>query len=232
MLGAPGQAGYAAGNAYLDALAHYRRSLGLPAVSVGWGRWSEVGMAADQTHAARLLEQGIGAMSPAEALDVLEQIIGTGRPHLTAMAINFRQWSERFPVVAALPLFDDVRGELTLPAAAAADVDVRALDEPQRSRAIEAHVRAQAEAVLRVAAGSLPSRSSFFSNGLDSMTALELRNRLENVFDLSIPATAIWRFPSVTTLAAHLIDRLSPPPSPEDDALLAQILEEAARPDI
>ncbi len=64
MLGSPGQANYAAANAYLDALAHHRRALGLPALSINWGPWSEVGLAARADRGGRLAMRGIGSLSP------------------------------------------------------------------------------------------------------------------------------------------------------------------------
>src|SRR5262249_29939215 len=113
ILGAPGQASYAAANLYLDSLAHFRRSQKLPALSVNWGRWADVGLAATQAHADRLGAQGIGGTPPADALDLLEVLMAGDRTQALAISFNFRQWSDRFPEVAALPLFAGLDGQST-----------------------------------------------------------------------------------------------------------------------
>ena len=229
VLGSAGQAAYAAANAWLDAFADYRRALGLPALSINWGHWAEVGSVADADHAAQLEAQGIGPMSSADALDVLELAIAGQSTHAIVMSINFRQWSERFPHVACLPMFQSLGDRAVQSQVSGLTEGLRSLGHTDRMSALAEHVRTQVAAVLRLPAGSLADAMSFFSCGLDSMTALELRNRLENILDVMIPVTAIWRFPTVSALSTHLADQIQPATaaSASDDADLAHVLEAA-----
>ena len=78
LLGSPGQGNHAAANAFLDALAHHRRAAGLPALSVNWGAWAEVGAAAREDRERRIQLQGVGAMTPAEGIAALEAALESG----------------------------------------------------------------------------------------------------------------------------------------------------------
>jgi myxalamid-type polyketide synthase MxaE and MxaD len=208
VLGAPGQAAYAAANASLDGLAHYRRRLGLPALSINWGRWTSLGAAADALRAERLTRDGFGPMAPAKALDVLDALVASDLSQVAVMSIDFRQWSERFPHVAALPFFEGVREQRQV---ISRTVDFASLSRAQREAALEALVWESVRAVLRLPDTSVVGRDvSLFSCGLDSMTALELRGRLENALDLTLSAVMIWRHPTVADLSASLLAAIEP----------------------
>ena len=231
LLGAPGQAAYAAANAFLDSLAHYRRSLGLPGLAIDWGRWAEVGLAAREDRAVLLAGQGLAGMAAEDALDILELLMAADRPQAAAMAFDFRQWSERFPRAAAAPLFDLLRGNAARQLPGQTARQLAAMAPPDRARELAKHIRHHAETVIRLPAGSLPADASFFARGMDSLTAIELRNRLEEIAGLMLPATTIWKFPTVHALAAHLAEQMQPdqPASPEeasDD--LERVLRQAA----
>jgi myxalamid-type polyketide synthase MxaE and MxaD len=143
LLGSPGQANYSAANAYLDALAHYRHGLSLPALSVNWGPWAEIGLAAAQENRGRrLAAQGLGSLTPEQGIRALELLLGQANapPAIAVLPFNLRQWREFYPAAAGLPLFAELMQEAGphSRSAPAAKIDSAAT--------LESHVRGQVAA--------------------------------------------------------------------------------------
>jgi NAD(P)-dependent dehydrogenase (short-subunit alcohol dehydrogenase family) len=177
--GARGQSSYAAANAFLDALAHDRHARGLPALSVNWGPWAGSGMAARQLQAAADL--GLAPMAPAAALRALGRALASGVPQVE---IARRGGARRTVRVAAM----------RMPADAA----------PTRQR-IEGVVRGRlAEALGLSDGGAIEARARLFDLGLDSLSALEVRDALETSLDRRLHATLLFDHPTVEALVDHL----------------------------
>ncbi|MER7419612.1 type I polyketide synthase, partial [Micromonospora peucetia] len=198
VVGSAGQGNYAAANAYLDAFAAWRRGQGLPATAIGWGAWASDGMAAATAElTARLARGGITPLPAAEAVTALARLVNTAEPAVTVADVDWGRlaaaWGGPTPLIAALP------GVPTGPAAAVRSVVVgRSL--PQLTEL----VRTQAAVVLGYPAGQpLPDRT-FRDLGFDSLTAVELRNRLTAETGMTLPATLVFDHPTVAELAAHL----------------------------
>ncbi|MEU4774945.1 type I polyketide synthase, partial [Micromonospora sp. NPDC023644] len=195
VIGSAGQGNYAAANAYLDAFAAWRRDQGLPATAIAWGAWSEDGMAAALT--ARLARGGVNALPVAEAVTALGRLVNTAEPAVTVADVDWGRlaasWGRPTPLIAALP------GVPAVPTGPARAVVVgRSL--PQLADL----VRTQAAVVLGYPAGQpLPDRT-FRDLGFDSLTAVELRNRLTAETGMTLPATLVFDHPTVAELAAHL----------------------------
>jgi NAD(P)-dependent dehydrogenase (short-subunit alcohol dehydrogenase family)/acyl carrier protein len=218
LLPAAGLASYAAANAFLDVLAARRRAEGLPALSVNWGPWQGVGMAAalGAERERQWAAAGIRTLSPAAALEALDR----------AMALDVAQ-------VAVARLDDGAQQETALPAAAsiapAPDSAAALLQRLQqvpsggRGAVLLQHVRARAAAVLGFAEGELDAHRSLFTVGMDSLTALELRAQLERDLQRALPATLLLEHPSAAALARHLHAVLDPQPAgaPADAESLA-----------
>ena len=211
-LGNPGQANYAAANAYLDALAQHRRAIGLPAVSINWGPWLEAGMAAGKAADSR--KTGLRAFTIAEGLQALETIL-SGNPSPTIGA---------FSVVpgGSLAMDGETFGQTTKPLAsnsagggAAAGKQSTLIDQLRQASEAEQlpllveFVGAQFQAVLRTPAPPEPSLD-FSEYGMDSLMALELRNRLQREVEgqLSLPYALAFQNSTTQALAKYICDEL------------------------
>ncbi len=221
VLGSPGQGNYAAANAFLDGLAHHRQALGLPGLSLNWGPWSGVGMAAgvESRDRKRWASVGINLIAPDKGLAALERVLAA--PEATQIAVLGIDWSKflaPFPVGSVPPLFTELGGR-----AVAQEGQTQALaprpdflrqieqEAPHRRAALVlAHVREQVARVLGVAAEQgLEARQGFQDLGLDSLMAVELRNRLQTSFGRALPSTLAFDFPTIQAMADYLAQALA-----------------------
>lgn len=217
LLGIPGQAGYAAANAFLDALARYRRGLGLPGASVSWGPWKQVGLAAaEAVRGERLETRGLGGLAPEDGLAALRGLLGTGPPGIAIMELDARRWVEAHPGAARsgllTPLLDLVEGQddpSEGKRGASFKDELSELASPSARRgALQAFVRGEVARVLRLSAPRVPTDRALKLLGMDSLMGLELRNRLEAGLGLTLSATTIWNYPTVDLLTSFLVTEL------------------------
>jgi acyl transferase domain-containing protein len=213
VLGSAGQANYAAGNAFLDALAHLRTSRGLPALSVGWGRWGGAGMAAslDDADRRRLTEAGFVEMDPAAAFAALESAIASGRAHTAIMAVDWHRYVEyRGTALPLLSLLD--RAATSAPPTPRIPALLAALRDapPERRKTIVLqHVRQDVLAVLGLAGSQrLDDERGLRDAGLDSLMALELKNRLQASTGHVLPSTLAFDYPTTAALAAFVAEAI------------------------
>ncbi|MEU4565130.1 type I polyketide synthase [Micromonospora sp. NPDC023956] len=198
VVGSAGQGNYAAANAYLDAFAAWRRGQGLPATAIGWGAWAAEGMAAATAAlTARLTRGGINPLPAAEAVTALGRLVNAGDPAVTVADVDWGRlaaaWGGPTPLIAGLP---------GVPVGQAGPV--RAVVVGRSLPQLTELVRTQVAAVLGYPAGQpLPDRT-FRDLGFDSLTAVELRNRLTAETGMTLPATLVFDHPTVGELAAHL----------------------------
>ncbi|MCC7362008.1 MAG: SDR family NAD(P)-dependent oxidoreductase, partial [Anaerolineales bacterium] len=221
LLGAPGQANYAAANAFLDALAHQRRAQGRPALSLNWGPWAEVGLAAAQANRGqRLAARGVAGLSTEAALRALSRALAAERPQVGALSFDLRQWQRFYPQAAGLSFLS----ELTPPPAdhpPGLDVRGRLLALPpgrQRRLLLETLLIERLCQILRLDVSQFDRRKPLGDFGFDSLMALELRNVLEAGLGVPLSATLLWRYPSLPALTEHLAEKMGlalepPPPS-------------------
>ncbi|AKQ65467.1 Malonyl CoA-acyl carrier protein transacylase [Myxococcus hansupus] len=210
LFGAPGQGNYVAANAFLDALAHHRRELGLPGLSINWGPFSEVGLAAAQANRGeRLAQRGSDSLTPAEGNAILGRLLDGGVTQMAVMPLELRQWVEFYPRAKSAPWLSElVPAGSASGAPGATDVallETLRLATPREARvALESFVRAQLGRVLRLDSARIDVEAPLQSLGLDSLMGLELRNRLASGLGLSLPASLIWKHPTLDALCVHL----------------------------
>ncbi|XXZ16827.1 SDR family NAD(P)-dependent oxidoreductase [Sorangium sp. So ce315] len=213
VLGSPGQGNYVVANAFLDALAHHRRSLGLPALALGWGVFSEVGLAAAHANrGARLADRGMGQLSPSDGQALFSRLVPTDLTHVAPCPIDVQQWVESYPELAGWPYLEVLLAEAAGASSGAADrgwvEELRALAPGEARQRLTAHVLTHLGHVLRTDPAKLDARTPFRVLGVDSLMGLELRNRLETSSGLRLASTVVWTYPEAESLAGHLLGQI------------------------
>ncbi|ONI83214.1 hypothetical protein ALI144C_17115 [Actinosynnema sp. ALI-1.44] len=209
--GTGGQANYAAANAFVDALASRRRAAGLPATSLAWGLWADASEMTGQMTERDVSRVGSSGLSQAEGLAAFDAALALGDPVVIPMNLRLPPASAATPallrglvrganrrtVEAGPGSFDALRRRLEV------------LDQPGRVELVMDLVRAQAGAVLGYgSADQISPRLAFKDLGFDSLTAVELRNRLQAATGLRLSATLVFDFPNATALATELVTQL------------------------
>ncbi|MET8094431.1 SDR family NAD(P)-dependent oxidoreductase, partial [Micromonospora sp. NPDC005220] len=225
LVGNAGQANYAAANAYLDALAQHRRAEGRAATSVAWGAWADGGLAAGEI-GERLRQRGIAPMPPARALAALQAALDADETCVAVADIDWTRFGAAFTEVRPSPLLRDLVTPADGDRAAAeerAGVDLAdqlaACSPSERADLVLDLVRAHTATVLRHDSAQTVGPDAVFRElGFDSLTLLELRNRLASVTGVRLPATALYDHPTPAALAGHLHDLLVPADAETADA--------------
>jgi acyl transferase domain-containing protein/NADPH:quinone reductase-like Zn-dependent oxidoreductase/thioesterase domain-containing protein/acyl carrier protein len=210
VLGSPGQANYAAGNAFLDALAHARRSQGLPATTINWGPWAGSGMAAEAGRDASVKQRGMALIEPEAGLELLGQLIISGRPQIAAMDVR---WGEMLKLLGSRrpALLNEIAGEVQEAGGdvGASRVDhvfrqkLTAADAATRQTLVQEYIRQELARIMGIEPASLETDQPLSSFGLDSLLALELKNNLEGRLDFTLPMAKLMEGPSIASLAAE-----------------------------
>ncbi|MFD7901533.1 SDR family NAD(P)-dependent oxidoreductase [Kitasatospora sp. NPDC059747] len=236
LLGGAGQANYAAANVFLDALARERRAEGLPAVSLAWGMWEDAsGMTGHLAAAdlARIARGGLVPMPLPVGLALFDASLADGRPFLVpapldTAGLRARAGSGELPAV----LRSMVRGQVVrraaqgVAASAATLADrLAALRGPERAQVLLRLVREQVAAVLgHLNPDDVDADRAFKEAGFDSLTAVELRNRIGTATGLRLPTTLVFDHPTPAALAGHLLTLIAPDDAAAElDRLLASV---------
>ncbi|MFF0264306.1 amino acid adenylation domain-containing protein [Kribbella sp. NPDC004536] len=210
--GNPGQGNYVAANAFLDSLASYRRSLGLPALTVNWGPIGEVGYVARHGEQAEMgVLRGTRRLDPPYALDIMGQLIQFGTVQAAVAHIDWRQAREKWPVISArwaglLPESSDDSAE---PGTGAAILQqVRLVSPDERLAVINAWLIECVGRVLGSAPGNIEPERSISDLGLDSLMATELRVRIQREAGVDVPVVQLLRFNRLLDLSGHVANAL------------------------
>ncbi|MEV0535385.1 type I polyketide synthase [Kitasatospora sp. NPDC050463] len=235
-VGSAGQANYAAANAYLDAFARHRRARGLPATSVAWGAWGGGSLDSRDDAEARLRSRGVRAMDPELAMDALRRAVRHDETFLLVGDIAWDRFARGLASLRPSPLLSTVPEALAAMAEAGTggntdSVDtlsalrdrLAALSQPEGDDHVLTLVRAELAAVLRYATpDALDVDGPLTGLGLDSVTAVELRNRLSRLSGMRLPVTLVFDHPTARAVTAHLLERIRE----ESGSPAAALLEE------
>ncbi|WP_233478052.1 type I polyketide synthase [Streptomyces mobaraensis] len=212
------QGAYGAANHFLDALAEHRRSQGLPATSIAWGPWAEAGMAADQAALAFFSRFGLHPLDPDLCVKALHQAVSSGETTLTVANFDWAQFTSTFTAQRPSPLIGDLpenrRAVAPVVRESAEESSLRqemaGVKPGQQRQLLLQHVRAQAAATLGHSdVDAVPAAKPFQELGFDSLTAVELRNRLNKSTGLTLPTTVVFDHPTPEALADVLRAELS-----------------------
>ncbi|HEX5406399.1 MAG TPA: SDR family NAD(P)-dependent oxidoreductase, partial [Pseudonocardiaceae bacterium] len=212
--GGGGQGGYAAANAYLDALAERRRQRGRTATSVAWGSWGGLGLGAVDGAADRLRQLGLPGMDPDLALSALAQAVEHDETVVSVADVDWARFTPGFTAARPSSLLADLpEAQAALKAAepaAESTSALAALPAAERDRAALTMVSTEAAAVLGHGdPNSVQPNAAFKEQGFDSMTAVELRNRLMAAAGVRLPTTAVFDYPTPTALARFVLSELT-----------------------
>lgn len=197
---------YAAASQFLDALGDYRRARGLPATIINFGPWSEGGMVAGETR-ARLARVGVHTMTPEAGVAVVEQAIVAGRTRQVAAAIDRERLRDLFAVRGRRSLFSEAVATVVTPSMAETALrrELDALGAPARIGRLIGWLQDAVAATLRLPAGQPPAPTrGFFEMGMDSLMAIEIKNRLQTELGVPLRATVVFNYPNIAQLADYL----------------------------
>ncbi|MBD1836177.1 type I polyketide synthase [Cyanobacteria bacterium FACHB-472] len=208
--GSRGQAHYAAGNQFLDALAHHRQGLGLPALSINWGPWAGGGMASLETQTL-LKRMGVEPWLPDEGIVILANILGTGITQTTAAKVDWSIFKPVYEVKGQRSLLEQIKTrsqEKVEPQPAKRPEllqQLEALPTNKRQGFLVAHLQHEVAQVLGLAPSNPPQvREGFADLGMDSLMAVELKTRLEQNLGHSLSSTLVFNYPNIEVLATYL----------------------------
>jgi acyl carrier protein len=206
VLGAPGQANYAAANAVLDGLVAYRNAQGLPATSINWGPWAHGGMASSDAARSNLGARGLIPLAPSLALNALSEVVAHGIGQAIAIKANWQRSAKLLgavrPPILEYVLPSDVSAT---PVDSALLRQLQEVPEAQRVSFLTEYLQHELQLFLRLAQPPAAT-SRFLELGMDSLMGVELRNRLLGQFGsaFTITATAVFDYPTIASLAEYL----------------------------
>lgn len=212
LLASPMLGGYAAGNAFLDALAHHRRARGLTALSVNWGTWGEVGMAVEAGRGGSMLT-GMDTIPTVRGLAAMAELIAAGDAQAAVMPVDWAALAQAYPMFVADPfLASQVAGVRPAQGAEAPGriaADLAAAPEGERPQVLAKYLRAEAARVLGFAPEKLDPRGALASFGFDSLMAVQLKNRIESDLGIVVPMIQFLQGPSVEELTETVLAGLA-----------------------
>ncbi len=201
VLGVPGQGNYAAANAFMDALAHHRRALGLPGLSINWGVWAAEGMT---LRTPRILQHGMSMIPPKQGRELFAKLLHQQRSQV-AVVPDFH------PVGVESPFIELLVEPASPPVVRERSFRQRLVEVPAGTQLVLLceHVRTQVAQVLGFrSAETIEDQMVFSALGMDSLMTVELRNRLQRSLELQLSATVAFNYPSIEGLCGYLAQLL------------------------
>jgi acyl carrier protein len=242
VLGNAGQANYAAANAFLDGLAYYRRSLGLPGLTINWGPWGEVGMAAKMgdREQTRLSSLGIRPIAPESGMSILGDAIAQSEPEIAVIDINWAKFCQQFASGAHPSLLSNLlsqappesTGSNAIQSAEAVKRQLPEVSLEQRQQLLVGYLQNTIGQYLGYDPSAPPdAHQSLNELGLDSLTSIQLRNKVKSELQIDLPVAKFMGETNIDLLAKNLQEQftlgsLLATPAPTDSSTEEEEIEE------
>jgi myxalamid-type polyketide synthase MxaB len=237
MFGSPGQSNYAAANAFLDALAHQRRALGLPGLSINWGPWAEAGMAAKLSLAGQGIEKIDGDSGLQVFAELLESAQGSSLAQAGVFRVNWPAFRQRLPSDSAAALISALAQQGSKAKQGASNDFLRRFHdsaEEEREALLESYIHSQLlQALGQEASKEIAPTQPWQELGLDSLMMVELKNRLDRSLQVTVPVQKLMQDVNTRVLTSFLLGKLNNGATPHDrngeaaDSLSEDDLEKA-----
>lgn len=231
LLGSPGQANHVAANTFLDSLAHYRQSLGLPAMSINWGTWSNIGAAAEKQADTRMSQIGVNAIAPEQGITILEQLfLSTLHPRTSAQigVVNI-DWAKFLQQGNFSSFFNEFQQSIPQQKAARVNLqeELNKATPTERRSLLLKFLCSELARVLSFQATELDTKTGFFDLGMDSLTAIEFKNRVQDGIGFTLPSTVAFDYPNLEALGDYILTKIFPEESKNEEADIADLLAAA-----
>ena len=227
VLGSPGQGNYVAANTFLDALAHHRRALGMPALAINWGAWTEVGLATRSDRVEHLTRQGIMPFTPEQGVRLMERMVELDLVQCMGISMDWGKLLGSYTPPLLSRLSEEVlAGEGPTKKDSSVRKDILAAEPEERRGLVEGFLVEQIAQVLKCSPTRVDAHEPLNRLGIDSLMAVELKNRVEADLETNLPVTALLQGPSLSQLAAQLLEGLDAPtaddPSAPEEAMVSR----------
>ena len=212
LLGSPGQSNHSAANAFLDALAYYRRRIGLPGLSINWGAVSQVGEAAERGADSRARQKGINPISPAQVLEALDLLISSSAVEVGVVPIQWNQFLNQLPNGVKLPFLEEFSATKKSVTELKQDKIISQLElasKTERETILSSHLQSEIATVLGMGDTTIDLQQPLNTMGLDSLMALELRNRVKSKLGVDIPIVQLVEGISIADLGTEINQQLT-----------------------
>jgi len=214
LLGSPRQGNYAAANAFLDALARRRQQQGMPALSINWWAWVDLGMASHFDRDGRLADRGLGSIRAEQGLAVFERLMrnslaGQSATEVGVMPVNWQRWRQFYPAVGGFPLFTTFMQELEADGVGknggAARSELLALPHDERRQWIATYILKEIAQVMQMETSQLDVQQPLNTIGMDSLMGIELKSRVESDLSIVFPVSVLIQGPSIDQMTDELL---------------------------
>jgi len=208
IVGSAGQSNYATANAFMDGLAHWRRQRDLPALSINWGPWADVGMASTETVLRRLMNDGWQPMTSQQACHAMARLLGqTELPQAGVIPLDWAAFAGSIPGASEWPYLADLLADADASsdrtASAAKDIATQAMAAPpqERSELLTKYLKERVAQTLRVSTAVVDEHEPLSNLGMDSLTAVELRSWIQLDLGVELAVEQMFTTPTVGELA-------------------------------